>query len=186
MIIHWVGTLPWMHSMGHYVYIHHESLSKITNFVNIVKPYKQINQCSATVLLLYLDWLLRDVIGIKHYPDCCCQFCFMTSATVKGSMIWLVCFGEKRIQPNGPASRIHAIGKHYSNVKMREVASQITGISIVSSIVCSGVDQRKHQSICEGKLSVTVDFHQKGTVTRKMFSFDDVIMNGFGITLSEE
>ena len=35
---------------------------------------------------------------------------------------------------------------HFSDVIMSEMASQITGISNVCSIVCSGVDQRKHQN----------------------------------------
>ena len=35
---------------------------------------------------------------------------------------------------------------HYSDVKMGAIASQITGVSIVNSIVCSVVDQRKCQS----------------------------------------
>ena len=35
---------------------------------------------------------------------------------------------------------------HYSNVIMGTVASQITTVSIVYSTVCSGADQRKHQS----------------------------------------
>ena len=34
----------------------------------------------------------------------------------------------------------------YSDVVMSAMASQITGVSIVCSTVCSGVDQRKHQS----------------------------------------
>ena len=35
---------------------------------------------------------------------------------------------------------------HYSDVLMSAMASQITGISIVYSTVCSGADQRKYQS----------------------------------------
>ena len=35
---------------------------------------------------------------------------------------------------------------HYSNVIMSTMASQITGVSVVCSTVCSGADQRKHQS----------------------------------------
>ena len=36
--------------------------------------------------------------------------------------------------------------KHYSDVLMSAMASQITSVSIVYSTVCSGADQRKHQS----------------------------------------
>ena len=35
---------------------------------------------------------------------------------------------------------------HYSDVIMSTMASQITGVSIVCSAVCSGAHQRKHQS----------------------------------------
>ena len=35
---------------------------------------------------------------------------------------------------------------HYNDVIMSAMASQIIGISIVYSTVCSGADQRKHQS----------------------------------------
>ena len=35
---------------------------------------------------------------------------------------------------------------HYSDVIMSAMASQITGVSIVSVNVCLGADQRKHQS----------------------------------------
>ena len=35
--------------------------------------------------------------------------------------------------------------KHHNDVIMSAMASQITGVSIIFSIVCSGADQRKHQ-----------------------------------------
>ena len=35
---------------------------------------------------------------------------------------------------------------HYNGVIMSTIASQITSVSIVCSVVCSGADQRKHQS----------------------------------------
>ena len=42
--------------------------------------------------------------------------------------------------------RFECIGYHYSNIIMSMMASQITGISIVCSTVCSGADQRKHHN----------------------------------------
>ena len=60
---------------------------------------------------------------------------------------------------------------------MSAMASQISGVSIVCWNVCSGADQRKHQS----SVSLTfvrkinrwpVDSPQKGSVKRKMFAFD--------------
>ena len=74
---------------------------------------------------------------------------------------------------------------------MNTMASQITGVSIVCSAVCSGTDQRKHKSsaslafvrgssaslaFVRGIHWWPVDSPHKGPVTRKMFLFDDVIM----------
>ena len=64
---------------------------------------------------------------------------------------------------------------------MSAMASQITGISIFCSIVCSGADQKKTQKLrvtglCEGNPPVTGGFPHKGQVKWKMFPFDDVIM----------
>ena len=38
------------------------------------------------------------------------------------------------------------VANHYSDVIMSAMASQITGVSMVCSNVCSGADRRKHQS----------------------------------------
>ena len=70
---------------------------------------------------------------------------------------------------------------HYNDVIMSAMASQITGVSIVYSIVCSGADQRKHQSsaslaFVRGIQRWPVNSPHKGPVTRKMFSFYDVVM----------
>ena len=64
---------------------------------------------------------------------------------------------------------------------MITVASKLSGISIVCSTVCSGADQRKHQSstslaFVRGIHRLPVNFPHKGPVTQKMFAFDDVIM----------
>ena len=40
----------------------------------------------------------------------------------------------------------HLIVKHYSDVIMSTTSSQITGVWIICSTVCSGADQRKYQS----------------------------------------
>ena len=64
---------------------------------------------------------------------------------------------------------------------MGGMASQITSLTIVYSSVYSGADQRKHQSAAS--LAFVRRIHRwpvnsphKRSVTRKMFSFDDVIM----------
>ena len=52
---------------------------------------------------------------------------------------------------------------------------------MICSTVCSGTDQRKHQSsaslaFVRGIHRWPVNSHHKGPVTQKMFSFDDVVM----------
>ena len=80
------------------------------------------------------------------------------------------------------SNRCRLAGFHYSDVIMSTMASQPTDISIVYSTVCSGIDQRKHQS--SASLAFVRESHwwlvnslHKGPVMRKMFPFDDVIMN---------
>ena len=70
---------------------------------------------------------------------------------------------------------------HYDDVIMTMLASQITSLTVVYSIVYSGVNQGKHQS--SASLAFVreihrgpVNFPHKWPVTRKMFPFDDVIM----------
>ena len=70
---------------------------------------------------------------------------------------------------------------HYSDVIMCAMASKIAGVSIVYSTLCSDEDQRKHQSpaslaFVRGIHRWPVNSPHKGSVTQKMFPFDDVIM----------
>ena len=58
---------------------------------------------------------------------------------------------------------------------MGAMASQITSLAIVNSTVYSGADQSKHQS--SASLAFMWGIHRGNwPVTRKMFPFDDVIM----------
>ena len=77
---------------------------------------------------------------------------------------------------------------HYSDVAMSPFASQITSVSIVYSTVCSGADQRQHQS--PASLTVVRGIHwwlviypNKRPLTRKMYPLDDVIMNNMSSTM---
>ena len=72
--------------------------------------------------------------------------------------------------------------EHYNDVIMSVMASQITSVSIVYLSVCSGADQRKHQSsaslaFVRGIHRCPVNSSHKGPVTRKTSTFEDVIMN---------
>ena len=73
---------------------------------------------------------------------------------------------------------------HYDDVRMDAIASQITSLTFVYSIVYLDADQRKHQSsvslaFVRGIHRGPVNFPHKWPVTRKMFPFDDVIMIWF-------
>ena len=70
---------------------------------------------------------------------------------------------------------------HYNYVTMGSMASQITSLTIVYSTFYSGADERKHQS--SASLAFVSGIHRgpvnsphKWPVTRKMFSFDVVII----------
>ena len=71
---------------------------------------------------------------------------------------------------------------HYDDVIMGAMASQITSLTIVYSTVYSGAYQSKHQisaslAFVWGLHRGPVNSPHKWPVTRKMFPFDDVIMN---------
>ena len=75
---------------------------------------------------------------------------------------------------------------HYSDVIASTMASEITSVFTVYSIVCSGADQRKHQSpespaFVWGIRRWPVNSPHKWPVTRKMHFFDDEIMIHFMI-----
>ena len=77
-------------------------------------------------------------------------------------------------------SRLNMVN-HYNDVRMSTMASQITSLTIIYSPVYSGKNQRKHQSsvslvLVRGIHRWSVNFPHKGSVTWKMFPFDDVIM----------
>ena len=71
--------------------------------------------------------------------------------------------------------------RHYGDVIISAMGSQITSLTIVCSTLYSGADQSKHQSsaslaFARGIHRWPVNSPHKGPVTRKMFPFDDVIM----------
>ena len=64
---------------------------------------------------------------------------------------------------------------------MGAMVSQVTSLTIVYSTIYSGIDQRKHQgsaslAFVQGIHRWPVNSPHKRPVTRKMFPFDDVIM----------
>ena len=76
------------------------------------------------------------------------------------------------------------IVNNHCDVIMDAMASQITSLAIVYSTVYSGADQRKHQNsaslaFVRGIHRWQVNSPHKWPITRKMFSFDNVIMLNF-------
>ena len=78
--------------------------------------------------------------------------------------------------------RVHSLDvQDYNDVIMTTMASQITSLTVVYSTVYSDADQRKHQSSASlayvwGSHRDRWIPHTKGPVTRKIFPFDDIIM----------
>ena len=70
---------------------------------------------------------------------------------------------------------------HYNDVIMSAMASQITSLTVVYSIVYLRRRSKKTPKLrvaglCVGNSPLTGEFQHKGPVTRKMFPFDDVTM----------
>ena len=69
--------------------------------------------------------------------------------------------------------------KHYIDVIMRAMTSQIIGLTIIYSVEYSGstkTSKLRVTGLCAGNSPVTGISPHKWPVTRKLFSFDDVIM----------
>ena len=119
-----------------------------------------------------------------------------TKTTRKGEM-WIISWfevhiiiitGEYPSNQNHPMEKLSLI--HYNGVIMTMMASQITSLTIVYSIVYSGINQRKHQSsaspaFVRGIQRWPVNSPHKWPVTRKMFPLDDVIMYYYLATIDQ-
>ena len=78
-----------------------------------------------------------------------------------------------RLAKTNLTSHMRQAHTHYSDLIMSVGASQITGISIVYSNVCSGAD---HWLLWREFTGYRLNSPLKRPVTRKMFPFDNVIM----------
>ena len=148
-------------------------------------------------------------ISINSLPNCLCVFTVGTNCLQKLSPVFRIIPSSKRTRLkewlcfHGKDTKhiyisfIHIYiyltqvhwsrdnkitSKHYCDVIMGGVASQITSLTIVYSSVYSDADQRKHQS--SASLAFVREIHwglvnsqHKWPVMQKMFPFDDVIMN---------
>ena len=83
------------------------------------------------------------------------------------------CHCQQQQQQN--PSKLHDYSRHYSDVIMGAMASQITCLTIVYSTVYSCADQRKHQSsaslgLCAGNSPVTGEFPAQMASNAQNFS----------------
>ena len=77
-----------------------------------------------------------------------------------------------------PFPRFTLLITHYSDVIMGAIVSQMTGVAIVYSAVCSGVNKKNIKAaFVRGTHRWPVNSPHIKLVTRKMFPFDDVIMS---------
>ena len=109
---------------------------------------------------------------LGHLPsdDTCDTYCF------RG------CSCDKRNYWRSVSLSHNAIRLHYSYVIMGDISSQVTSLAIVHSTVYSGTNQRKHQSsaslaFVRGNHRRPVNSPHKWPATRKIFPFDDVVLN---------
>ena len=139
--------------------------------------------------------MIKTDVGIYHYPLSICEDCILA---------WIVChldlqdfFQVKTLKQchivrnklsinTGAVFCLWSWVGHYSDVIMGTMVSQITSLTIVYLTIDSGADQGKHQSSVS--LAFVWEIHwwpvnspHKWPVTRKMFSFDDVIMDDKGL-----
>ena len=125
---------------------------------------------------------LGDKQRTTHYQPTITKFC--------GVMIILFTDAYRRhlASMNECLTKVSSEIHHYYDVIMGTMASQITSLTIVSSTVYSGADQRKrHSSVSlafvRGIHRSPVNSPHKGPVTRKKIPFDDVIMNNIAQVL---
>ena len=111
-------------------------------------------------------WITDFVWLIRWWPP---------GSTYKSSVI-------RRAFPCHDFTVFSCVVRHYNDVIMSAMASQITSLTIVYSTVYSDADQRKHQSSASRAFvrrihRWPVKTSHKLPVTRKMLPFDEVIMN---------
>ena len=150
-------------------------------------PYLQCdNNGDTTVLHWAIELIVQSCIITNYY-----KISFYLNVHINAAILLPMtnlCLSLHWQFYNGPDSNtdfwwphwlFRCIHEHYNDVIIGAIATQITSLAIVYSSVYSDADQRNHQSFAS--LAFVRGIHRgrphKGAVTRKMFPFDDVIMN---------
>ena len=121
-----------------------------------------------------------DITVMRNHVETLCSNCELNNVSEIGA----VRISNVQATRYGPLRwyLIKLMQIHYDDVIMSTIASQITSLTIVYLTIYSGADQSKHQSSASmafvwGIHRGPVNSPHKWPVTRKMFPFDDVIMN---------
>ena len=141
-------------------------------------------------LLLTIQWLLTNHTSyqmewshspkafITMYAGVSFYYCYCIQR-IKISVYYCYCVWKMSHQCR--CHLVYCSHWHYNDVIMETIASQITSLTIVYSTAYSDADQSKHQSsaslaFVRGIHRCPVNSPHKWPVKRKMFPFDDVIM----------
>ena len=132
-----------------------------------------------TIFMLHVNMIISSSTAYICYIFPLTKCFVMTNQHFFRLSVWLLSVTGVNLLKWWPSFKAF----HYNDVIMTRIASQITSLTVVYSIVYSGADQRKHQSsaslaFVRGIHRGPVNSPHKGPVTRKMFPFDDVIMLG--------
>ena len=138
--------------------------------------------------VIYINWNKKVAVAIRLVPESGSYFrqkCHIITGRWGRSVVNLKQY-TRGSYDDMFAVNCHASIIYYSDVTMGAMASQITGVSIVCSTVCSGADQWKHQSsaslaFVKGIHRWPIDSPRKGPVTRfhLMTSSCHILRNGF-------
>ena len=134
--------------------------------LSVYRALNQCNTCNTTkhMKLITVFWLRI----IRRYREIIWRYTAIWIGTIRRQWIYTSKWNQFQFHK-----------KHYSDIMMSAMASQITGVSIVCLTFCWGAGQRKRQSYASlvpvrGIHRWPVVSSHGGAVTRKML--DDVIM----------
>ena len=125
-------------------------------------------------------YYIEESDGELAHENCCCQYypqmsivnllnVYKSTWLITSTTNWYICY-----MPCAPWDLVSSSTHHYNDVIMGAMASQITSISFVYWTVCSGADQRKHQSsaslaFVRGIHRGPVNSPHKWPITRKIW-----------------
>ena len=137
------------------------------NFMNYPRryPFRKIVYLSYNIqplpITIRTRVRIRSKMSLKHRKTR--RLYRITYSSVTATPKFLEGFISRSGLRRNQSAKINNWVSHYSDVIMSAMACLISSVSVVCSIVCSGKDQRKHQTLhvtglCEGNPLVTGGF----------------------------